>query len=133
MSNRYYVLKNSEFQLVYNATDPEGYPMSYSYMASKTINSTSVDQKQKFLKASLKESQNITLNVRDYGDLRAMHTVEIIAIPCSCHNGGRNNQYFAHFSIKYLSLQQQDCSSFYLNIQYTVISEPLTPFDDILR
>ena len=93
MPDRYYVLKDSEFQLVYNATDPEGYPMSYSYMANKN-SSISLNENRKLLNISLSESQNMTLKVSDYGDLETMHAVEIVTIPCDCQNGGSNNQNF---------------------------------------
>ena len=90
MPDLYYALKNSEFQLVLNATDPEGYPLRYSYLSNTTISSVSVDQKRKLVKISVKESGRVSLKVRDYGGIERIHTINVITIPCSCENGGRD-------------------------------------------
>ena len=87
MPDRYYVLENSEFYLVYNATDPEGYPMTYDFTTKYISSISPPNENRKLLK--LNETRNISLLVTDYGDLKAVHTVEIVTIPCSCQNGGR--------------------------------------------
>ena len=90
MPDLYYALKNSEFQLVLNATDPEGYPLRYSYLSNTTISSVSVDQKRKLVKISVKESGRVSLKVRDYGGIERIHTIKVVTISCSCKNGGRH-------------------------------------------
>ncbi|CAB4002965.1 onco -induced transcript 3 -like [Paramuricea clavata] len=89
MHDRYFALKDSEFQLVINATDPEGYPLRYNYLSNTTISSVSVDQNRKLVKISVKESGRVSLTVRDYGGLKYIHTIEVVTISCSCKNGGK--------------------------------------------
>ena len=91
MPNRYYAFENSEFQLVFNATDPEGYVMHYSYDPNTDLESASVDQNRKVVTFSVKRSTRVSLNVMDYGGLKDNHSVEIISLPCSCRNAGNKH------------------------------------------
>ena len=94
MQDQVYALENSEFQLPFNVSDPEGYPLGYSYRFDKTISSVSVDKQQQLVKISVKESGRVMLIVSDYEGLEDNHTIEIIAIassPCSCQNGGKKH------------------------------------------
>lgn len=91
MSDRYYALKDSKFQLEFTAFDPEGYPMRYSYLSNITVRSVSIDQKRKLVNISVMESGSVSLKVVDYGGLEYIRTVEIVTTPCNCLNGGKNH------------------------------------------
>ncbi len=98
-ADRFYALENSEFQLPFNATDPEGYPLTYKSFPDRNISSVSFDKRQNLVTISVKGSGRVSLNVRDYGSLEDNHTIEIVTIPwsswsslpCNCENGGRKH------------------------------------------
>ena len=94
MPDRYYTWENSKFKLVFNATDPEGYPMRYNYLANKTVNTVSIDKKRKLITIFVKKSGSVTLEVTDYEHLKSFHGVEILTIPCSCQNGGTSKKKY---------------------------------------
>ncbi|CAB3992277.1 Hypothetical predicted protein, partial [Paramuricea clavata] len=86
MPEQYYAFENSVFQLEFNATDPEGYPIQYrSYLRNKTVSSVLVDRKR--IKISVKKSGRVSLKVRDYGGLAYIHTIKVVTISCRCKNG----------------------------------------------
>ena len=90
MPHRYYALEDSTFELVFSATDPEGYPIRYSYLSNTTVSSISINQKRKLVSISVKKSGSVSLKVKDYGGREDIHTIEIVTIPCKCQNTGMN-------------------------------------------
>ena len=90
MPYRYYALEDSMFELMFNATAPEGYPMDYSYLSNTTVSKVSIDQQRKTVSISVKKSGSVSLKIEDYEDLEDIHTIEIVTIPCNCRNRGKN-------------------------------------------
>jgi hypothetical protein len=88
MPYRYYALEDSQFELMFNATDPEGYPIRYSYLSNTTVSKVSIDQQRKIVRISVKKSGSVSLKAKDYGGLEDIHTINIVTEPCQCQNEG---------------------------------------------
>ena len=87
MPDRLYALENSEWQIVINATDPEGYLMHYEYLRNKTVKSVSINNEIATIHVT--QSGNLSLRVTDRQKLKsAPHTIEIVALKCRCQNKG---------------------------------------------
>ena len=99
MPKRLYAFENGEFKWVFNATDPEGYPLEYDYHPNTTINNVSISEANdgtQNIVISRTKSGVIVLRVKDGTD-KSTHTIEIVAVPRSCRNGGN---YKCHKLIK---------------------------------
>lgn len=88
MPDRIYAYENSKIQLIFNATDPEGYPMHYSYNSS-TMRNISLDETQEpvLLNVFVTKSGALTLKVTEVRvseKLKAYHTIEFVAVPRVC-------------------------------------------------
>ncbi|CAB3998715.1 onco -induced transcript 3 -like [Paramuricea clavata] len=94
MPKRLYAFENGEFKWVFNATDPEGYPLEYGYHPNTTINNVSISEGNDGthnIIISRTKSGMIVLRVKDGADktITSTHIIEIVAVPCSCQNGGQ--------------------------------------------
>ena len=87
MPDRLYTLENSKWQLVINATDPEGYIMRYEYLPNKTVKSVKIDNEIATIHVT--QSGNVSLRATDRQKLKsAPHTIGIVALKCRCQNKG---------------------------------------------
>ena len=89
LPNRLYAFENSEFQLHINATDPEGYLIyGYEFLPNKTVSNVSIDDE--IVTIFLSQSGKVSLRVTDIeGAKSSPHTIEIVALSCSCKNKGK--------------------------------------------
>ena len=90
MPDRLYAFENSKFQLLINATDPEGYVLTYRLLSNSTIRSGWVDGRRKLASIFVTNTSKVSLEVEDGQTVRIVHTIEIVVVPCPCKNGGKN-------------------------------------------
>ncbi|XP_028412382.1 uncharacterized protein LOC114535203 isoform X1 [Dendronephthya gigantea] len=89
MPGRFYAFEKSEFQLSINATDPEGYKWKYEYLPNATVD-ISKDMEKKIVRIFVNRTGGFSLRVTDgEGLASSVHTIEIVALPCLCQNGGK--------------------------------------------
>ena len=105
MPDRLYALENSKWQIVINATDPEGYLMHYEYLRNTSVKSVSINNEIATVRVT--QSGNVTLRATDRQKLKsAPHTIGIVALKCRCANKGRC------ISRKRVSTKQEDISNY---------------------
>ena len=98
MPSQFYAYENSKFELFFNATDPEGYPLKYhfEFLNANASNDTITNNGPR-MSVTISEantSRRIRSKVTDLAGsgVTTKHIIEIVVRPCPCKNGGEMRQ-----------------------------------------
>ena len=98
MPSQFYAYENSKFELFFNATDPEGYPLDYHFeFLNASASNDTITKNGSRMSVTISEankSRRILSEVTDLADRRVTtkHIIEIVVRPCPCKNGGEMRQ-----------------------------------------
>ena len=85
--SKVYAILNRHFQILIKAVDPENQHFTYSLLANGTIKNAQLSRDGLFT-ILVKETGSVSIRVEDDLGGQRVLTLQVIAIPCPCKNGG---------------------------------------------